>query len=153
MDVPRPPARMNRWARRLWKELAEELKEQQLLTTIDLAALELTCRAYGDFQEASQAIFHPLDPRTGRQIHRTLAQYLSGIDPWMDIEKLSPLNLMDLRRNSQTAPELAQRNRAWAIFKSYLVEFGLSPASRNRIHVPASRGAGIDPMEKILNGT
>ena len=71
----------------------------------------------------------------------------------MDIEKLSPLNLMDLRRNSQTAPELAQRNRAWAIFKSYLVEFGLSPASRNRIHVPASRGAGIDPMEKILNGT
>ena len=131
-QVPKPPAGMNRWARRLWKEMAPELVEQDLLTTLDLAVLYLCCEAYGDYEEAKQAIFRPVDPKTGKRVRRSLQQYLQG-------------------RNSQTAPELAQKNRAWAIFKSYMTEFGLSPASRNRIHLPAKKEAGQDPMEKLLN--
>ena len=145
--TPKPPRGMNRWARRLWKSMAPDLVEQQLLTAIDVATLQMTCEAYGDYEEAKQAIFHPVDPRTGKRVRRSLEQYLSGIDPWMDVSLISPL----LRRNSQTAPELTQRNRAWAIFKSYLTEFGLSPASRNRIHVSAPKETGQDPMEKLLN--
>jgi len=149
--IPKPPPGMNRWARRLWKDLVQDLVDQQLLSSVDLAALQLTCEAYGDYEESKQAIFRPLDPRTGRRTRRSLEQYLSGIDPWMDIEKLSPLNLIGLRRNSQTAPELTQRNRAWRMFKAYMIEFGLSPASRNRINLPTSKEPGQDPMEKILN--
>ena len=151
-QVPKPPAGMNRWARRLWKEMAPDLVEQDLLTTLDLAALYLCCEAYGDYEEAKQAIFRPMDPKTGKRVRRNLAQYLSGIDPWMSIEMLSPLNLMGLRRNSQTAPELAERNRAWTVFKAYMTEFGLSPASRNRIHLPGPKEAGQDPMEKLIHG-
>jgi len=149
--VPKPPRGMNRWARRLWKNMAQDLVEQQLLTSIDVAALQLTCEAYGDYEEAKQTIFRPADPRTGKRVHRSLEQYLSGIDPWMDISILDTVTIIGLRRNSQTAPELTQRNKAWAIFKSYLTEFGLSPASRNRIHVPEPKGAGQDPMEKLLS--
>ena len=149
--LPKPPPGLNRWARRLWKDLVGELVDQQLLSTVDLAALQLTCETYGDFEEAKQAIYRPADPRTGKRTRRSLEQYLSGIDPWMDIRKLSPLNLMGLRRNSQTAPELAQKNRAYSLYKSYLTEFGLSPASRNRIHLPEPKEPGQDPMERLLN--
>lgn len=150
-QIPKPPAGMNRWARRLWKELALELVEQDLLTTLDLAALQLTCEAYGDFQEAKQALFHPVDPRSGKRVRRSLEQYLSGLDPWVDVRKLDTSAFINMRRNSQTAPELAQKNRAWAIFKSYMTEFGLSPASRNRISLPAKKEQGQSPMEKLLN--
>lgn len=153
MPEVKPPSGMNHWARRLWKDLIHDLVEQQLLTSIDVAALQLTCDAYGDYKETGRAIFRPVNPLTGKRVRRTLEQYLSGIDPWMAVETLSPLDLMGLRRNSQTAPELAQRNRAWTIFKAYMTEFGLSPASRNRINVPGPKETGEDPMEKLLHGT
>lgn len=151
--APKPPAGMNLWARRLWKRLAQDLAEQQLLTTVDAAALQLTCEAYGLYEEAKQAIYRPLNPLTGKRERRTLEQYLSGIDPWMDASRLEVKILAELRRNSQTAPELAAMNRGWTVFRSYMTGFGLDPASRNRIHLPEPKGAGEDPMEELLRGT
>ena len=148
---PKPPPGMNRWARALWKKLAQDLVDQQLLTTIDVATLQLTCEAYGDYQEAKQALFRPVNPQTGKRVRRSLEQYLSGVDPWMDTDEFNTSDFAMVRRNSQTAPELAQRNRAWSIYKSYMAEFGLSPASRNRINLPERKEAGQDPMEKLLN--
>lgn len=153
---PAPPDGMNRWARKLWKSIVNELIEQELLTTLDLASLQLTCEAYGDYEEAKQSLFYPKNPFTRKRVHRTMEQYLSGIDPWIHAKDTKKLSLMDLalmRRNSQTAPELAQRNRAWAVYKAYLTEFGLSPASRNRINLPKKKEPGQDPMEKLLSGT
>ena len=130
--VPKPPAGMNRWARRLWKELIEKLMEQDLVTTIDIVTLELCCDAYGIYREAKEAVFHPRDQKTGKRLRRSLAEYLRG-------------------RNSQTMPELTTMKTGWQLYKAYMAEFGLSPASRNRIHLPGSKEAGQDPMEKILN--
>lgn len=132
--VPKPPLGLNRWARQEWKRLAPDLVEQALLTSLDLTTLEIACRLYGLSREAEEAIYHPRDPQTGRRGRRTLQQYLAG-------------------RNSQTTPELATARSAWSLYRSYLVEFGLSPASRNRIHLPESKGAGEDPMEELLRGT
>lgn len=132
LAIPKPPAGMNRWARRLWKDLVEELKEQQLVTSIDLATLELCCDAYGMYREAKDAIYRPRRPKTGKRYRRTLAEYLAG-------------------RNSQTTPEMTAMKSGWQLYKGYLTEFGLSPASRNRIHVPAPKEPGQDPMEKLLN--
>lgn len=133
IKVPKPPAGMNRWSRRLWKELITELTAQQLVTTIDLATLELCCAAYGMYREAKDAIFHHLqDPETGKRARRTLAEYLRG-------------------RNSQTMPEMTTMKTGWQLYKAYMAEFGLSPASRNRIHLPGPKETGQDPMEKILD--
>jgi len=128
--APKPPAGMNRWARRLWKELVLELMEQQLITSIDLATLELCCDAYGMYREAKDAVFHPRDPITGKRIRRSLAQYLFG-------------------QNSQTIPELTAMKAGWQLYKTYMAEFGLSPASRNRISVLEPK-SGTDPMEELL---
>ena len=153
-ELPPPPASMNHWACGLWRELVGDLKEQGLLTALDLASLQLLCEAFGDFEEAKQALFYPVNPRTGKRVRRSLEQYLSGIEPYMraaELKKMDTADLSVLRRNSQTAPELAQRNRAYALFKSYLTEFGLSPASRNRISVPKPKESDEDPVEKMLN--
>ena len=152
--LPAPPASMNHWACGLWREIVGDLKDQGLLTTLDLASLQLLCEAFGDFEEAKQALFYPVNPRTGKRVRRTLEQYLSGIEPWVraaELKKMTTADLSVLRRNSQTAPELTQRNRAYALFKSYLTEFGLSPASRNRISVPKPKESDEDPVEKMLN--
>ena len=149
--APKPPAGMNRWARRLWKKLAPELTDQELLTTLDLATLELLCAAYGDWKEAEQAVFRPLNPLTGKRERRSLEQYHSGRDTWIKVDELTADVVVSLRRNSQTSPELAERNRAYATYRAYMPEFGLSPASRNRINLPARKEPGQDPMEKILN--
>ncbi len=153
LAVPKPPLGMNRWARKLWKSLAPELVSQELLTALDLATLELLCAAYGDWKEAEQAVFRPVNPLTRKREHRTLEQYLSGLDTWIKFDELTAEVMVSMRRNSQTAPELAQRNRAYALYKAYLAEFGLSPASRNRIGLPAPKEPGQDPMEKLLSGT
>lgn len=132
LQVPKPPAGMNRWARRLWKQLAEELVEQDLLTTVDLSTMELCCSAYGMYQEAKDAISHPRDPKTGKRSRRSLAEYLR-------------------ERNSQTMPEMIAMKSGWQLYKTYMAEFGLSPASRNRINLPAKKEEGQSPMEKLLN--
>lgn len=149
--APKPPAGMNRWARGAWKRLAAELTDQELLTSLDLMTLELLCAAYGDWKVADQAVFHPLNPLTGKRERRNLEQYLSGRDTWIKVDELSADVVVSLRRNSQTAPELAERNRAYATYRAYMAEFGLSPASRNRINLPARREQGQDPMEKMLD--
>ena len=130
--APKPPAGMNRWARRFWKELISELMDQNLVTKIDLVTLEMCCDAYGMYREAKDAIFHPRDAKTGKRLRRTLSQYLVG-------------------KNSQTMPEMTTMKTGWQLYKVYMIEFGLSPASRNRIHLPGPKEAGQDPMEKILN--
>jgi len=135
----------------LWKEIAPELVHVEMLRVVDMATLMLACDAFGQYQEAKQAIYRPMNPITGKRVRRSLEQYLSGLDPWIDIASMDPVELYRLRRNSQTAPELAVMKSAWATYKGYMAEFGLSPAARNRISVPVPEEKS-DPMEDLLNG-
>ncbi len=126
--APKPPRELNRWARRLWKDLAPELQRQRLLTSLDLATLELLCASYGFYHECRDAIHHP----RGRGRSQSLKQYMRG-------------------GNSQTLPEVANMRVAWHIFNAYASQFGLSPASRNRIDVPKPKD-GRSAMEKLIHG-
>ncbi|HUV64007.1 MAG TPA: phage terminase small subunit P27 family [Sedimentisphaerales bacterium] len=123
-ESPKPPSGLNRWARREWKRLAAELQTQDLLTIMDLAALEIACVAFGVHRECMDAI-----KKAGG-----LSKYLSGKDA-----------------NSHTRPLFSAQRHAWITYKSYLTEFGLSPASRNRISLPARKESGQSPMRKLLN--
>jgi len=125
VDPPKPPSGLNRWARKEWKRLAAELQDQQLLTTVDLAALEIACAAYGVYRECAQ----------------TIRKKYGGIAKYLDTDG----------ENSHTRPLFSAVRHAWAAYKSYLIEFGLSPASRNRIEAPMHK-QGQDPMEKLIHG-
>lgn len=130
--IPRPPSHLSKYAKKAWKALAEELVEKGILTVIDTLALQVCCEAYGQYRLAYEAVFRPIDRKTGKRGKRTFAEYMKG-------------------ENSQTTPEYAAMNKAWATFKSYLAEFGLTPASRTKLEIVEPKGKGEDPMEKLWN--
>ena len=66
-EVPRPPSYLSKYAKKLWKSLAEELVEKGILTIVDLPALEVCCEAYGQYRAAQEAVFRPVDPKTGKR--------------------------------------------------------------------------------------
>lgn len=131
-DVPKPPPGLNRWARRMWKELTPHIVDNGVLTVVDLPAWEACCQQYGLYRELLDAITH-VRTDDGKRVRRSVAAYLAG-------------------RNSQTIPEYTAMRQAFSQFKTYLEQFGLTPASRNRVDIPRGGKQEEDPMEAILNG-
>lgn len=121
--VSEPPAHLNAWAADMWRTLAKELTALGMLTTLDEYSLEVLCEQYGVYREMKDAI-----TQSGKL---TMAQYLAT-------------------RNSQTMPEYAAMKSAFERYSALLKEFGLSPASRSRIDLPAREPAKSDPMEALL---
>lgn len=130
-DPPRAPSTLNRWGKRLWKQVVVQLTDNGVLTDLDLPALEQLCQEYGIAAELYDAVTHYVD-EDGKRKRQSIAEYLAG-------------------RNSQTMPEVAVMRQAKNAMKSYLEQFGLTPASRNRIDLGKGEEKEEDPMEALLN--
>ncbi len=124
--VPAAPKSLGKIGRELWGRLAAELVEHASLSVVDLPALEILCSAYEMSEEARAAIYRP----RGRR--RTLAAYL----------KDRPPRLM---------AEWTVMRSAWAVYRQYAVEFGLTLSSRNRIDLKPPKPPEVDPMEALLS--
>jgi P27 family predicted phage terminase small subunit len=131
LEEPKAPSHLNRWGKDAWKKITKELIRLKMLTEIDLFALELACDSYGLYRELKDAITHTID-EDGNRIRCSVADYLSG-------------------RNSQTMPEYAVMKNSLEKYRSLVTEFGLTPASRNRIDLPEPKESE-DPMESLVNG-
>ena len=114
----------------MWDDNAKELKDLGMLTKLDTYSLEVLCEQYGIYRELKEAITHITDG-DGKRKKITIAQYLLG-------------------RNSQTMPEYTAMKGAFERYSALLKEFGLSPASRSRIDLPAREPERHDPMEALL---
>lgn len=134
--APRPPSHLGKFGKRLWKSLARELIEKHILTVLDLIALEVLCANYDTFRMAHEAVFFRIDvdpvTKRRRRKRRSLGEYLAG-------------------KSSQTIPEFIAMKTAYSNFKSFLIEFGLTPASRGRIDIPDPKPEELDPIEKMWN--
>ena len=132
LDIPKPPSFLNKYSKKLWKSLAAELVDKKVLTVVDIAALEVCCDLYGQYREAREAVYKIIiNPVTGKKRRQTFAEYMNG-------------------KNSQTMPEYTAMTKTYASFKSYLSEFGLTPASRNKIDIPPDKEEK-DKMRALLN--
>jgi len=105
--VPSCPKHLSEPARKEWRRITKILSEVGLLTELDRTALALYCEAYAEYIEASEQI---------RQ-HGLLLK--------------SPLGY------PTQSPYLSIRNRAAAQMRSYMLEFGMTPAARSRVTVSA----------------
>ena len=136
LELPNPPSIMPRAGKKMWKVLGEELMDKGLLTEVDLQTFEICCFNYGLYRAAADSVFCMIDNpnKPGSRRRRKLAEYLEG-------------------RNSQTMPEYSAMTKAFATFKSYLVEFGLSPAARSRIDLGEldDDDEEIEAMKRLLN--
>ena len=93
-----------------------------VLTEPDALALERMCDTYADIQECRALI-----ERDGRT-------YVTKNPAGDSLIK--------------THPAVAQLRAADTLFKSYLVEFGLTPAARSKVH--AEPTADADPMARFF---
>jgi P27 family predicted phage terminase small subunit len=133
VEVSRPPSYLSKYAKKLWKKLAGELVEKGILTVLDLPALEVCCEAYGQFREAQEIVFKVIvDPETRKRRRQTLTEYMKG-------------------RSSHSAPEYTAMNKLYQTFRLYLTEFGLTPAARSKLDLPATGSKAEDPMERLWN--
>lgn len=105
-EVPSPPATLCPVSLVAWGKYSVILDRMGVLTEADSGALERLCECYAEMQEYKAIV------KAERPTYETSA----------GLKKANPAVAM-----------LADADRR---FKSYLVEFGLSPAARSKVKVP-----------------
>ena len=122
VGCPKPtcPGHLGSEAKKEWRRMLKTLTTLGLLAATDRAALAAYCQAYGRWVEAEKKV-----AEVG-----LVAQTAAG--------------------NVIQNPYLAVANKAMEQMKGYLIEFGMTPSSRARIHAPAEMPS--DPFEEMFNG-
>lgn len=118
--APTCPTHLNTKAKAVWRKLCTLLSKMGVLTEADGLALERLCDCYADILACRELIEE--DGRT----YTTEDQ-----------------NGNILIKNN---PAVNQLRAADAQFKSYLVEFGLTPAARSKVNVDLDDDEKKDPL-------
>lgn len=117
--IPACPTHLDREARAEWKRIARELTGLGLLTSVDRAALAAYCAAYSRWVKAEEQV-----QKFGLVIKSPKSGYPIA-NPYVGIA-----------------------NTALDQMRRFLIEFGMTPASRSRIHVDAP--GEEDPFDAFM---
>jgi P27 family predicted phage terminase small subunit len=122
--------KLSREAAQEWKRIVPELLRLKVLTVIDGMALAAYCQAYARWQQAERDV-----KRYGITVRESV------------LKDGEPTGYVRLKRN----PAIGVANDALKIMKSFLIEFGMTPAARTRIHVeiPSEQ----DPFDRYIADT
>ncbi len=123
-EIPSCPAHLEDSGKVAWGRLSLILDRMGVLTEADTAALERMCDCYTDILECRDLIH-----RDGR----TYSVTTPGGDALI-----------------KGNPAVGQLRAADALFKSYLVEFGLTPSARSKVHSLAEDDHKADPLAEFF---
>ena len=115
-----PPEHLNAIALSEWNRVSEELSRLGLLTTVDRAAFAAYCTVYARWVDAEEGL-----KKTGPVVRAP-----SGYP--------------------MISPYYTVANQSLQLMRSYLIEFGLTPAARSRISIGPRQQD--DPVEDFLFG-
>jgi P27 family predicted phage terminase small subunit len=118
--APNPPEHLSETALKEWSRMSEQLLRLGLLTVADRAAFAAYCTIYARWVDAEESL-----KKTGPVVRAP-----SGF----------PI----------LSPYYTVANQSLQQMRAYLIEFGLTPASRSRISV--GQNESNDPMEDFLFG-
>ena len=117
--IPKCPKHLGPEARKEWRRITKALAPLGLLTDIDRAALAGYCDAFGRWAEAS----------LGLQKHGMIVKGRMAGEP-------------------VRSPYLAIVNQSLEQMKAFLIEFGMTPSSRERLHIEKPRE--LDDFDRLL---
>jgi len=118
--APAPPPYLSVPAKKEWKRVAPLLLAARVLTSGDITALEAYCIQYGVMVEAQKDI-----KKRGMMIKQTKGMML--VNPMFEVQQ-----------------------KVLTQMRQFMVEFGLTPSSRSRIHVPPAEK--VDEFGAFLSG-
>jgi P27 family predicted phage terminase small subunit len=130
-EIPSCPAYLSDTAKVAWGRLSVLIDRMGILTEADGAALERLCDCYAEILECRELI-----AKNGRTY--ASIRGLGGED--------SPIEQVLMKANPAVAM-LADADRR---FKSYLVEFGLTPAARSKVHGKSDDDEKTDPLSEFF---
>lgn len=133
------PVTLHEDAKKEWNEILPILKRMKVVTAADSKALAAYCHAFHRWQQAEREI-ERLGIMLGSPI--LLDQWEEGKDG--EVEKVKVLAGIEYKKN----PAVGISFEAMKTMKSYLIEFGLTPASRGKLHVEKEKE--IDPMDQWI---
>ncbi|WP_084977908.1 phage terminase small subunit P27 family [Plesiomonas shigelloides] len=122
-EVPSPPEHLTDWGKMAWVKVSLLLDDMGVLTVADSLALERLCDIYADILQLRETI--AIEGRT----------YTTKTQMGDFLIKANPAVAM-----------LADADRR---FKSYLVEFGLTPAARTKVKVDGGEEKE-DPLSQFF---
>jgi len=126
------PPGLSKHARQEWKSIVPQLTQLGVLSPIDGKALAAYCHAYARWAQAEERI-----EKFGIVIEEPVL--------WKNL--LGKPFIVAWRHKKNPACNISET--ALKLMKSFLVEFGMTPAARTRIRV--EKPAEADPLEKYLN--
>jgi P27 family predicted phage terminase small subunit len=134
-----PPVALGEVEQGEWERMLVRLEQSQSLSVVDDGAIYQYCRLYGE----TEAIADQQDEAKAGL--RVLEENLD-VKPENPEERLSPADIVQLfgqivmlrKLISKCTDQLRQGRMA---LRQYLVEFGLTPASRGRVKLPAKQEA------------
>ncbi len=121
--APKCPAWLDSEAKKEWKRMSKSLEAIGILTKVDTASFAGYCQAYARWKEAEEFLTK----------HGTIFKTPSGY--------------------IQQVPQVSIAQTYLKIMKDFCSEFGLTPASRTRLHVDIEGdNKSVDEMELLLVG-
>ena len=123
-EIPSCPAHMSDAGKVAWGRLSVLLDRMGVLTEADGAAFERLCDCYSDVLICRESLI---------------------ADGWTYKTTDNAGNTL-IKGN----PAASQLRAADAQFKSYLVEFGLTPAARSKVHATPSEEIKHDPLQEFF---
>jgi len=126
--VPKCPSHLDAEARKEWRRISRELLSLGLLTSVDRAALAAYCGAWSRWVKAEKAL---QKQELEKQKDMTVVATKSGY----------PLQ----------NPLLAVANAAMEKMHKFLIEFGMTPASRAKIAIDPGEKS-TDPFADFMRG-
>ena len=137
--VPTCPTHVRGPARDEWQRISRELQQAGILTVLDRAALAAYCTWYGRWVEAEDGV-RKFGMLVAQPQATELQATLFGVTP------PSEPNPAALAWN----PYLAIANKSMTMMLKFLVEFGMTPSSRTRIH--GLKQEERDEFEEFIGG-
>jgi len=136
-EIPSCPTYLSDVAKVSWGRLSVLLDRMGVLTEADGPALERLCDCYAEILECREII-----ARDGRTYSSVTTRTTSEEGEETTVEEVKSL----LKAN----PAVAMLGDADRRFKSYLVEFGLTPAARSKVHTNNDGNDKKDPLGEFF---
>jgi P27 family predicted phage terminase small subunit len=143
--LPAAPSHMTAGGRRAWRYIGSRLNRMGILTEADAIALERLCETYAQILQAQESYARPI---TGTRLNKRTGE--------TEEYEIAPANSRYYETHGQTGvtlrerPELSAIRSADQMLRSYLSEFGMTPASRSRVNVLPDKGQ-LDPASKYFD--